>query len=226
VARRLQTAILRIELPRLAAAIEAEGVTETPVPQGSACWLRSFRHDVPPGTKDDDISAEVLWNHFGEIDKIGKARIEDEVGSDLFARTLSIGAAVFARVRSAGRGVGRFKAVTSVLRGFRGYALGLWGMVHLATSGARIGPLLVSLAITIGTGLLVLSLVVPNLPGAVAVLGLLFMVAGLTTALLLQSAALFWGALIVACLLVVLVLAGVGIVSRSIARAPTSAIMR
>jgi hypothetical protein len=210
VARRHQTAILRIELPRLAAAIEAEGVTEAPVPRGSACWLKSFRHDVPPGTKDDDISAEVLWSHFGEIGKIGKARIQDEVGSDLFARTLSTSAAVFASVLSAGRGVRQFKAVTSVLRGFRGYSLGLWGMVHLATSGARIGAFLVSLAITFGTGLLVLSLVVPNLPGAVAVLGLLSMVAGLTTALLLQSAALFWRALIVACVFLVLVLAGVG----------------
>jgi patatin-related protein len=219
VARRLQTDILRVELPRLAVAIETEEVTETPVPSDSLLWLQDFRRDVPPGTSAPDISAAVLWKHFGQIGRIGKARIEQEVGSDLFARTVSTGAAVFASVLSAGPGVGRFSAVRSVLHGFRGYALGLWGMVHLATSGARIGPLLTSLAIIVGTGLLALSLVAPGLPGAVAVLGLLAMLAGLTTALLLQSPVLLRRAKLVAYVALLLAIAAAGIAWRYVGAA-------
>ena len=217
VAYRLQTEILRAELPRLAVAIETEEIAETPVPTKSLVWLRDFRRDVPPGTSPEKISAEVLWCHFNRIHEIGKARIEKEVGSDLFARTVSTGAAVFASVLSAGPAA-RFKAVGSVLHGFRGYAIGLWGMVHLASSGARIGPLLISLAVIMGTGLLALSLVAPGLPGAVAAAGLLSMLAGLTTALLLQlpvvrrrAIALGWVLLLLAATALVIALMRLGI---------------
>ncbi len=212
VARRLQTEILRAELPRLAVAIEAEEISETPVPQNSRQWLQDFRRDVSPEKRPEDIPAPILWKHFGcLVERIGTARIEQEVGGDLFARTVSTGAAVFASLLSAGPVVGKFRAVRSVFHGFRGYALGLWGMVNLATSGARIGPLLISLAVILGTGLLALSLVAPGLPGAVAVIGLLSMLAGLTTALLLQSRALMKRAALVACVPLALALAAVGI---------------
>ena len=199
-----------MELPRLAVAIEAEEICETPVPTKGRQWLQDFRRDVPPGSSPKDIQAAILWEHFGRmVDEIGSARVGEEVGSDLFARTVSTGAAVFASLLSAEPAIRRFRAVKSVFHGFRGYALGLWGMVNLATSGARIGPLLVSLAVILGTGLLVLSLVAPGLPGAVAVIGLLSMLAGLTTALLLQSSALFKRAALVACVPLLLAIAAV-----------------
>ena len=138
------------------------------------------------------IPAPVLWKHFAGIDRIGKARIDEDVGSDLFARTASTGAAVLASVLSAGPDLKHLKPVRTVLQGFRGYALGLWSLVHLITGRSRVGLRLVSLAVPLGTALLALSLVAPGFPGAVAVVGLVIMLAGLTTALLLndQSAAL------------------------------------
>ena len=196
VARRLQTEVLRAELPRLAAAIERERIIdETPVPSNSLSWLQDFRRDVPPAATApgaSPIPAPVLWKHFAGIDRIGKARIDEDVGSDLFARTASTGAAVLASVLSAGPDLKHLKPVRTVLQGFRGYALGLWSLVHLITGRSRVGLRLVSLAVPLGTALLALSLVAPGFPGAVAVVGLVIMLAGLTTALLLndQSAAL------------------------------------
>jgi hypothetical protein len=177
VARPTELAILREDLPQLAEAIQEEG---DQAPNQSRSWLTSYRAKVP---RDQPalIPAEDLVELWNKAAAIGKEKIEDEAGGDTLARTASHLAAVTVTAMGA---VTRPKAVTSVLKALRGYTLTVWAMVAFMTSPNRFGRRAVELAVAAGGSLLALAILVPAMPLALILAGVLLVVAGVSTAAL------------------------------------------
>jgi hypothetical protein len=177
VARPTELAILREDLPQLAEAIQEEG---DQAPNQSRSWLTSYRAKVP---RDQPalIPAEDLFELWNKAAAIGKEKIEDEAGGDTLARTASHLAAVTVTAMGA---VTRPKAVTSVLKALRGYTLTVWAMVAFMTSPNRFGRRAVELAVAAGGSLLALAILVPAMPLALILAGVLLVVAGVSAAAL------------------------------------------
>jgi len=177
VMRPIHLAILREDLPVLAKAIRAEG---DGAPADSIAWLEQFdaatrTSGLWPVPADEHFR---LWDDAG---KIGKEKIEAEAGGDDLARTASHLAAVTVNAMGA---VTRPKAVTSVLKALRGYTLMVWAMVAFMTSPSKFGRRAVELAVAAGGSLLALAVLVPAIPLAIILTGVLLVVAGVSAAAL------------------------------------------
>jgi patatin-related protein len=177
VARPTELAILREDLPHLAKAIQDEG---DQAPNKSRSWLTSYLAKVP-GDQPELIPAEELFTLWKQAAEIGKEKIRDEAGGDTLARTASHLAAVTVNAMGA---VTRPKAVTSVLKALRGYTLTVWAMVAFMTSPSKFGRRAVELAVAAGGSLLALAILVPAMPLALILAGVLLVVAGVSTAAL------------------------------------------
>ncbi|MCW3820444.1 patatin-like protein [Micromonospora sp. DR5-3] len=201
-ARPIQTAVLREDLPSLANAVRAEGNDRS---QTSNSWLESF--DAADRNAGQNIPAPDLWRLWEEAAKIGRERIGGDVGSDTFARTLSHTATVLANV--AGDSA-RIKPVAMVLSAFRGYALAVWAMVAMLTRGSAVGTHAVEIAVAAGGVLLAVTLLVPAVPIALTLLAVLLLLAGFSSAALLSPRTRPVGVrLAAAALVVLLTLAGI-----------------
>jgi patatin-related protein len=176
VARPTELAILREDLSELAEAIQAEG---DEAPSSSRSWLTSYLAKGPGG-QPDLIPAEDLFTLWGQAAKIGKEKIRDDAG-DTLARTASHLAAVTVNAMGA---VTRPKAVTSILKALRGYTLMVWAMVAFMTSPSKFGRRAVELAVAAGGSMLALAILVPAIPLAIILTGVLLVVAGVSAAAL------------------------------------------
>ena len=179
IAKPVQIGILRDDLDALADAIRAEGRDTLPA---SATWLD--RYDAT-----DVTSAAGLWEMWERAEAIGRQRIRQDVGSDTFAQTVSQAATVAAGTVGAavqGRG-GPSRSAKSLLRlasAFRGYTLMVWAMISFLTRPSNVGVHAVELALAAGGVLLAVTLLVPGIPVALTLLGVLVLLAGLTAAAL------------------------------------------
>jgi patatin-related protein len=179
IAKPVQLGILRDDLASLADAIRAEGRDTLPA---SATWLD--RYDAT-----DVTSAAGLWEMWERAEAIGRQRIPQDVGSDTFARTVSQAATVAAgTVGAAVQGrAGPSRSAKSLLRlasAFRGYTLMVWAMISFLTRPGNVGVHAVELALAAGGVLLAVTLLVPGIPVALTLLGVLLLLAGLTAAAL------------------------------------------
>jgi patatin-related protein len=196
IARRIQTRILREDLPALAEAIREE----PDPPKGSIAWLENYEAAA------DSLDAAALWTLWHGTELVGEQRIRNEVGTDTFARTASKTTAVAANTLGT---MTRPKVVGTVLRAFRGYALTVWAMIHFLTMESRFGARAVEIALAAGGVLLAITILVPGIPLGLTLLGVVLLLAGLTTAALRTPGAKgIGGRLLVATLLVAAALAG------------------
>lgn len=200
IARPIQTSVLREDLPGLAAAVRAEGTDRA---RTSTAWLASF--DAADLKAGREMPAQDLWRLWDEAAQIGGERIDGDVGSDTFARTTSHTATVLANVAG---DTARTRPLAVVLSAFRGYALAVWAMVALLTRRSAMGTRAVEIAVAAGAVLLAVSLLVPAVPIALALLAVLLLLAGFSAAALLSPRTRPVGLRLVAAALVVLLALG------------------
>jgi patatin-related protein len=179
IARPIQTKILREDLPALAEAIRIE---DEDAAEASKAWLRNYDNGLAAGPP----SAETLWRLWDAAKDIGGERLEQDVGSDTFARTATRAATVFANTVSS---VSTRKPIAAVLSAFRGYALIVWAMVTLLTRRSHFGTRVVELAVAAGGVLIAVAIFVPAMPLAFTLAGVLLLLAGLTAGALLTRQA-------------------------------------
>lgn len=157
----------------------------------SVQWLRSYEAKIqaspkPPADRPESaaLSATDLWTLREEMRAIGTQTISGDIGSDTFARTVSQAATVGAGVVSLPPRIGRVKAIHYLLSTVRGYTALVWTMVSYLTRGSAFGTRIFELAVAIGGSLLALSLLVPGVPLALTLAGVLLLFAGITAAAL------------------------------------------
>lgn len=184
IARPIQTKILREDLPALADAIRIEDEDATETSRG---WLRNYESRLAAGPP----TAETLWRLWEEAKAVGGERLEQDVGSDTFARTATHAATVLANTVSS---VSKLKPIAAFLAAFRGYTLTLWAMVTLLTRRSHFGTRVVELAVAAGGVLIAAAIFVPAMPLAFTLAGVLLLLAGLAAGALLtrQSRGIGW----------------------------------
>jgi patatin-related protein len=139
-----------------------------------AAWLRGYDAERQA---NGALGADAVEDLLTTSTCVGRERIVDDVGSDLFARVSSQAAAVMTSVAGTVPvpGPGR-----TALKALRGYTLVLWAMVRLATTPGRFGPRIVSLAVTLGAAAVAVSLIAPGTPAVITLAGALLVICGLT----------------------------------------------
>ncbi|MFG2053169.1 patatin-like protein [Micromonospora sp. NPDC048930] len=200
IARPIQTAVLREDLPGLANAVRAEGDDRATT---STTWLASY--DAADRKAGPAMPAPYLWRLWEEAATIGEERIGGDAGSDTFARTVSQTAAVLAGVAG---DTARTRPLAAVLSAFRGYTLAVWAMVVLLTRRSAVGTRAVEIAVAAGGVLLAVTLLVPAVPIALTLLAVLLLVAGFSSAALLSPRTRPVGVRLAAAALVVLLALG------------------
>lgn len=174
-ARRLQLEILQEELPHLASAIRADreaGATTSFAASELAKAVPEQTRALGPARAAELFLAQ----------RVGHERVVDEVGTDLFARTVStagaVGASVLQRAASGVRPVG------PLLRVVRGLALGLHLLVVAALGHGRVAPAFVVAALTAGGALVAVGAFSSGLASAVMVFGIGLLGAGALLAII------------------------------------------
>ena len=200
IARPIQTGVLREDLPSLANAVRAEGSDRA---RTGSIWLESY--DAADRRAGPTMPAKDLWRLWDEAAAIGRERIEGDVGSDTFARTVSHAATVLA---SAAGDAARSKPLASVLSAFRGYTLAVWAMVAMLTRRSAVGTRAVEIAVAAGGVLLAVTLLVPAVPIALTLFAVLLLLASFSAAALLSPAARPIGLRVAAAALIVLLALG------------------
>lgn len=180
IARRIHLEILREELPTLRAAVTQDASSRA-APSNAARFADAY--DAVKATHDtglESVDAKKVFELFADA-RIAEETFEQEIGSDLFAATVSRAAAVGVSVADATRsGLGALKTITRPLRGF---TLLLYALVHLATRG-RFGRSLVGGALAVGGALVALTLLTDDTPALLTELGAFLVLAGLALAAL------------------------------------------
>ena len=189
----LRLGALRDDLDALADAIRTEGSDTMP---GSAQWLteyETFRAAAPPPAPGQSASAalraDALWTLRKNMWRIGTQKINNDLGSDTFARTVSHAAVVTTGAFTARTQLKHVKVVQFVLSAMRGYVALLYGMVAYITRGSAIGTRLVELAVAAGGVLLAVTIFVPSVPIGLTLAGVLLLLAGASASALLTKGA-------------------------------------
>ncbi len=186
VARPLQLAALREDLPSMAAAIRAEG---SDAMSGSTTWLAGYdaalHLAVTPGERSAAaLSAEQLWQLRVDLSQIGTQKITDDVGSDTFARTTSHAAVVTTGAFSSKTALNQFKPLRGVISALRGYVTMVYAMVAYLSRGSRIGQNVVGVAAAVGGALLAVTIFVPSVPVGLTMAGVILLFAAASAAAL------------------------------------------
>jgi patatin-related protein len=175
IARRIQLDAIREELPQVARSVEADldagGSRIVPA--------RSWARRISPQSK---ITAAEAIDCFRE-NQIGRERIMDEIGSDLFthvATKAGLVAASAARSRESGLGPLRGGA-TAV----RGVMLAVYFLARGVVGRSRAGAFLVGATLALGAALLALSIVLDRQPSPILTsIGVAIVLGGVVLAVL------------------------------------------
>jgi hypothetical protein len=204
IAYRLQTEFLLAELDSLATT-----VVEEPDPVGHAAqWAVGVRTDLrrhkDAGTEAGPAELGAML-HDSEV--VGRQTLAEEAdrGSDTFARTVTHATATLTAAASS---VEKPKAAVTLLKALRGYALLLWVLVNFLAGKSHLGRNLTSLVVGVGGALVALAVVVPGVPIAVPLTGIVLVLAAAGASALRQQRLGGWR-LVVRLLLLVLVAAAV-----------------
>ena len=109
---------------------------------------------------------------------------EAERGSDTFARTATHATATLTATVSS---VQKPKAAVSLLKALRGYALLLWMLVNFIAGKSHLGRNVTSLIVGVGGTLVALAVVVPGIPIALPLTGVVLVLATASVSALLQQ---------------------------------------
>jgi patatin-related protein len=175
VARRLHLQILREHLPELELAVthdEAEGAAD---PSNGTRFRAAYRHATRDGREP---SADEVFALFRDA-RIGEETVQHDVGSALFARTVSTAAAVTASTL-AGEG-NDVKVLRALGRAVRGVAMLLYAMVRGTAMGGT-SAALVTVALGVGGAFVAVFLLTRTTPAVVPVVGVMVLLAGLALA--------------------------------------------
>ncbi|MGY4645372.1 patatin-like protein [Cellulomonas sp. URHB0016] len=173
----VQVAGLRDDLPELARAISAEG---DDAPPASRAWLEVHG----PRLVVDRPSTKDLWTAAQAMRLIGHERLLDDHGSDSFATTVTHAAALstaLVRMRSDKAYLRPLRFVMSALRGYTG---ALWVFVTLLSRQSSVGRHVVLMTTSAGLVLTALGFVVPGIPVALTLVGVLAVLAGISASAL------------------------------------------
>jgi hypothetical protein len=186
VARPLQLAALREDLPSMAKAIRAEAPDAM---SASRTWLAGYDAALQLSVTPDDrsattLSAEQLWQLRADLGQIGTQKITDDLGSDTFARTTSHAAVVTTGAFSSQTALNQFKPLRGVISALRGYVLMVYAMVAYLSRGSRIGQNVVGVAAAIGAALLAVTIFVPAVPVGLTIAGVILLFAAASAAAL------------------------------------------
>ncbi len=186
VARPLQLAALREDLPSMAKAIRAEA---SDAMSTSTTWLAGYDAALQLSVTRDDrsattLSAEQLWQLRVDLAQIGTQKITDDVGSDTFARTTSHAAVVTTGAFSSKTAINQFKPLRGVISALRGYVLMVYAMVAYLSRGSRIGQNIVGVAAAVGAALLAVTIFVPAVPVGLTIAGVVLLFAAASAAAL------------------------------------------
>lgn len=184
VARRIQLRILQEELSEVATAIDVD-VRDGADADGPADDFRIALREVELAQPEDGV--KLRPRHAASLFprcRVGEEKIMQESGSDLFTTTVTTAAAIGVTALS-GAASGLPKIGQALVAAFRTPVLWLWVMARNAVSTHRTGfALLVSLLAAGGALLAVSALANVALPGVLAGLGTLLLLAGVAQALL------------------------------------------
>lgn len=184
VARRLQGEAVVEELPRLVSAVRED------VRHGGArdrgVGLADDYEQARPA--DGGLAPDVALRLFAHCD-LALEQAAAEAGTDLFAKTVSRSAAVGISLADGKHsGLGPVRVIT---RSLRGLVLTLYALVYGATVGSRFGTAVVNGALAVGGALLAVALLDDHVPGVVAGLATVLVLAGLALAALRSRAWVF-----------------------------------
>ena len=184
VARRIQLRILQEELPGVADAIEVD-VGEGARPQGPAAdFLRAVRSVQFAEPRDEVRIGPRDASRLLSQCRVGDEKFPAEAGSDLFTSTTTTAAAIGVTALS-GSTSGLPAIARAVVGALRTPTLGFWFLAQNAVAGTRTGFSLLILLLAVGGALVAVSALGDvALPGFLAGLGTLILLAGAAVALL------------------------------------------
>ncbi|MCW2704231.1 MAG: patatin [Blastococcus sp.] len=204
IACRLRTELLPEELDSLATVVVEESDPVTHAVQ----WAAEVRADLQRhDDKDDHPGPAELDAMLQGSEVVGRQTIAEEAnrGSDTFAQTATHATATLTATASS---VEKPKAAVALLKALRGYALLLSVLVNFLAGKSHLGRNLTSLVVGVGGALVALAVVVPGVPIAVPLTGVVLVLAAASVSALRQQRLGGWR-LVVRLVLLVLVAAAV-----------------
>jgi patatin-related protein len=205
IADRVRAELLPAELASLAAV-----VTEEPDPVAQAVqWAVPVRTRLAVLQDDGAQPGPVeLGDMLSGSEVVGRQTLarEAERGSDTFARTATHATATLTGTVSA---LQKPRAAVSLLKALRGYAVLLWVLVNFLVGRSNLGRNLTALVVGVGGALVGLAVVVPGVPLAVPLTGVVLVLATASAAALRQRRLVGWRLVVRLILLLVIAAAAV-----------------
>jgi patatin-related protein len=188
IADRVRAELLPAELASLAAV-----VSEEPDPVAQAVqWAAPVRTRLAV-LQDDGVhpGPAELGDMLSGSEVVGRQTVaqEAERGSDTFARTATHATASLTSSVSA---VQKPRAAVSLLKALRGYAVLLWVLVNFLVGNSNLGRNVTALVVGVGGALVGLAVVVPGVPMAVPLTGVVLVLATASAAALRQRRLAGW----------------------------------
>jgi hypothetical protein len=182
IAHRISTEFLPGELDSLAGVVLGEPDPVDLAVQWATLARADLRRHADAGT---EAGPAELHGLLQGSEVVGHQTItqEAERGSDTFARTATHATATLTATVSS---VQKPKAAVSLLKALRGYALLLWMLVNFIAGKSHLGRNVTSLIIGVGGTLVALAVVVPGIPIALPLTGVVLVLATASVSALLQ----------------------------------------
>ena len=184
----MRAELLPGELASLAAVATEE---PDPVPQ-AVQWAVPARTRLAAMRDDGAHPGPVeLGDMLSGSEVVGRQTLarEAERGSDTFARTATHATATLTATVS---GLQRPKAAVSLLKALRGYAVLLWVLMNFLVGKSNLGRNLAALVVGVGGALVALAVVVPGVPMAVPLTGVVLVLVTASAAALRQQRLAGW----------------------------------
>ena len=213
IAYRIRTEFLTEELDGLAVAVEDE-----PDPVDDATrWAGNLRKVMP---RDKQTKTTLLPSQLNDLlersEVIGRQTIAMEAAraSDTFARTATQATATLTATASS---VKKPKPAVSLLKALRGYAMLLWVLVNFLAGKSHVGRNFASLVLGVGGTLIALAVVLPGVPIAIPLTGVVLLLATASASALLGRRVVGWALVGRLFVLAVLAIVALGLVLARIA---------
>jgi patatin-related protein len=188
IADRVRAELLPAELASLATVVTEEADPVTPAVQWAVPVRTRLATSADAGTRPGPKELGEMLSRSVVVGGQTVAR-EAERGSDTFARTATHATATLTATVS---GLQKPKAAVSLLKALRGYAVLLWVLMNFLVGKSNLGRNLTALVVGVGGALVALAVVVPGVPMAVPLTGVVLVLATASAAALRQQRLAGW----------------------------------